>query len=257
MSSTSTKPETPDEDFPELPTFTATSDTYAHELYRDVVDDSEIQDFLEETNTYNSSQKKWSTPEAPTKADGLIHSVYSILSSIVQCFVKITERGVERVLDNTYGIPECEAINEKGYRVCPLLVIQATGPSFQIPKASATNSAPSRWVEPSQMTTFISVKLESDAGSVEELVDEMTTYARYVVSYNSFVILLTDFASVVFYVVNRIVPTFAAWSLRRRTAALSISTAQGPKLPHPSAFTSIPRRSSDWSLDSPLRTNAS
>ena len=178
MSSTSARPETPDGGFP---AFTTTSDTYADELYCDVAGGSEIQDFLEETDIYDTIQKKWSIPEAPTNLESLVHSVYSALSSIVQCFVKITEAGVERALDNTFGIPEFEATNPKGYRVCPMLVVQATGPSFQIPRTPATDSGvPSRWVEYSQMATFVSVKLDAEVGSAEELVDEMTTYARYV-----------------------------------------------------------------------------
>ncbi|KAJ3515433.1 hypothetical protein NMY22_g14456 [Coprinellus aureogranulatus] len=162
--------------------FTTTSATYADGIYPGSVRDEDIKSFLEESGHYDFSKGRWLTSEGSAGVDDLIDTLATILSSIVQRFVVADEPGVEREVVNTRAMPDCEALNEQGYRICPVLVVRAGGPSFEIPKslqASITSEAPSFTpIGFSGMATFMTVKV--DAGKAEDYLDEMAPYARRV-----------------------------------------------------------------------------
>jgi hypothetical protein len=167
------------------PGYTTTSDTYAHGLYHEVVEDNEAKSFLEDTESYDPEQKRWSIPETLRNRETLVDALYSMLLSVVQRFVKPSEPGVGRHIINTYGHPECEQNDKHGYAACPVLVVPATGPSFDLPEE--LRSAPSSELDEvnvgySCMATYFTVKLGSTAGSTDEQVHEMEAYARYVTS---------------------------------------------------------------------------
>lgn len=174
------EPHTSDEP---LPSFTTTSETYAHDLYRHSVEPQEIESFLEESSCYDSVEKKWTIPGTPTKTEDLLSSVFNMLSSIVQRFAKPSQPGVEREVVNTENIPACQGTNEKGYRICPVIVVRAAGPSFEIskPRKPTTDSQePAKSIGFGGMATYFSVKLDSELGSEKEDLDEMGSYARCV-----------------------------------------------------------------------------
>jgi hypothetical protein len=201
-----------DQRVPGYPEFTTTSDAYPHELYRNIMPEHEVQAFVEGNDTYDPIQKRWSTPKAPANADSLVHSIYLIFSSILGRFVKVPQPGVERVLENTCGIAECEEKDERGYRAYPLLAIQATGPSFQgtpcEPGAGLATS--SSRVEYHQMATFFSLRLGNEAGGTEELVKEMEIHARYVAAHRLLGGASADLTPAEFFAVNRIDSTLGA-----------------------------------------------
>lgn len=201
-----------DQRVPGYPEFTTTSDAYLHELYRNIIPEHEVQAFVEGNDTYDPIQKRWSTAKAPANGDSLVNSIYSIFSSILRRFVKVPEPGVERVLENTCGIAECEEKDEKGYRAYPLLAVQATGPSFQgtpcEPGAGLVTS--SSRVEYHQMATFFSVKLGNEAVSTQELVKEMEIHARYGVVHRLLGGSSANLTPAEFFAVNRIDSTFGA-----------------------------------------------
>jgi hypothetical protein len=163
------------------PSYTTTSDTYAHDLYHDIIGDDEVESFLGDTGTYDPKQKRWSIPETLTNRGTLVDALYAILLSVVQRFVKPSEPGVERHVINTYGHPECEQKVAHGYAACPVLVVPATGPSFDLPQG--LRSTPSSELGEVNvgypcMATYSTVKLNSIAGSTDEQVHEMEAYAK-------------------------------------------------------------------------------
>lgn len=165
------------------PSFTTTAEAYAHDLYRHSIDEYELDAFLEETELYDSGKKEWLTPTSPTSTGDLLGSVFQMLSSIVRRFVKPTEPGVERETLNTQDIPTCQGTNDSGYRACPLVVVRATGPSFQIrktrkPVAGGQEGAVSLGF--GGMATYFVVRSESELGSEKEILDEMKSYTRCV-----------------------------------------------------------------------------
>lgn len=166
-----------------LPNFTTTNETYAHHLYGHIVSAQGLHEFLEESGFYDFSKRKWSIPDAPAKTEDLLGPLVKILSSIVGRFVQPSNPGIEREVVNTHGIPACQGRNEKGYRICPLVVVRAAGPSFEVPiprKATATTHVPSKRIGFGGMATYFAVKLDSELGREDEDLDEMESYARCV-----------------------------------------------------------------------------
>lgn len=177
------EPHTPGEP---LPSFTVTTEAYAHDLCREAIKEKEIDTFLQETGSYDCTEKKWSTPGAPTKTEDLVGSVFRLLSSIVRRFVKPAAPGVEREVINTQDVPACRGTNEKGYRVCPVVVVRAAGPSFETPpprKPAADSQEPpkpSKFIGFGGIATYIVIKVESELGDEKGTLDEMKSYARCV-----------------------------------------------------------------------------
>jgi hypothetical protein len=141
-----------------------------------------VESFLEDADTYDIGQKRWLIPETLTKRETLVDTLYSILLLVVQRFVKPNEPGVKRHLFNIQGYPQCEQKGVNGHAICPVLIVPAMGPSFELPQA--LHSVPrSQLAEVnlgySCMATYFTVKLEANMGSDEEQVHEMETYARY------------------------------------------------------------------------------
>ena len=162
------------------PSYTTASDTYVYGLYHETLDDNEVESFLEGTGCYDIEQKRWSIPENPLNRGTLVDALYSIWLSVVQRFLKPTEPEVERHVINTYGHPECEQKVEHGYAACPVLVVPATGPSFDL--LPGQRSTPDKVnVGYPCMATYCTVKLNSTLGSTDEQVHEMEAYAQYVI----------------------------------------------------------------------------
>lgn len=160
--------------------FTTTTNTYADNLYRDAVEDSDLDAFLEETARYDSENKAWLIPEPSTTAEDLLGPMFDILSSIVRQFVKPTQSSVKREVISTHDIPACEEKNEDGYRAYPSLFVQAAGPSFEVPKpldSSLTAAPPLAGLGFTNMATYFSVKRDSELGSAREIANEMASYA--------------------------------------------------------------------------------
>ncbi|TEB25618.1 hypothetical protein FA13DRAFT_1692942 [Coprinellus micaceus] len=162
------------------PKFTTTSDAYAHNLYLDAVQNEDIYTFLRGDESYDSTQKRWSFPSVPETTEHLIGAVCNVLRGILGRFVKSQDPTVKREVCSTVGNPACEGRNEGGYRVCPVLLIRAEGPSFEIPESLISVAAASSSLGFSNMATYISVKLDSNVGTEEENVEEMTSYAKRV-----------------------------------------------------------------------------
>lgn len=165
------------------PRFTTTSEGYADALYHDAAQEDEIGTFLKDYEGYDSAQKRWTIPEAPSKRGDLIDALHAILSSIMGRFVKGTEPGVEREIVNTLRMLGFDVKNDKGYRKWPVLLVRAAGPSFEIPhprESASTSKGASRLVAFSCTATFFSVCLDSDAGRAEDQLDEIASHVRYV-----------------------------------------------------------------------------
>ena len=165
------------------PRYTTTNETYAHGLYHEILAEDEVQAFLEEMgSSYSNEKKRWAIPESPPNRECLVDALYSVLRSIFERFVKPSEPEVERHIFNIQDYPQFEKKDKNGYAICPVLVVPAVGPSFDLPPA--LHSVPSAQLAVvnlgySCMATYFTVKLDSNQGTVEEQVDEMETYARY------------------------------------------------------------------------------
>ena len=143
--------------------------------------------FLSQTDVYDSTQKRWSLPLSSTSTE-LVNAVFNILQSIVGPLVRSETPGVERRVYSTDATPGCDRSNEEGYRVSPILVVQAAGPSFEIPvpvdqhcdpqssEASLSLSA----VGFTNMATYITLKTDSELLNDVDVLREMASYARYV-----------------------------------------------------------------------------
>ncbi|TEB19358.1 hypothetical protein FA13DRAFT_1697927 [Coprinellus micaceus] len=172
------------ESTPPLPLkFTRTSEAYAQELYSEVLDNEEIDAFLDEPTANGSRRKNWTAPHAPAPAEDLVRSLYKMLSSIVKRFAFSPKPGVQRKVVDTRKFEGSDEVNAEGYRNCPILVVRAAGPSFQFP-ASPERGAPSmertETLGFTNMATYFSVKLDGVVGSEDEIMDEMENYARQV-----------------------------------------------------------------------------
>ncbi|KAJ3522456.1 hypothetical protein NMY22_g11880 [Coprinellus aureogranulatus] len=165
----------------DTPRFTTTSSDYVHSLYRETAEEEEIGGFLKESDTYDTVETRWSIPAAPTKTEELVNAVFKVLSSVVRRFVKPARLGVEREVVNTQDIPTCQGKNDRGYRLCPVVVVRAAGPSFEAPNPRRTEEASqeqSTLIGFGRMATYFSVKLEPELGSEKEELEEMEYYAR-------------------------------------------------------------------------------
>ena len=87
------------------PTYTTTSDAYAHGLYEDVVEPHEVETFLHGVDCYNVPQGRWATPNASATPETLVNSVFNIIRSIVGRFCSSKGPGVEREVVNTFYEP--------------------------------------------------------------------------------------------------------------------------------------------------------
>lgn len=162
-----------------LPNFTITSDEYAHNLYRHLIGDKGVGDFLDESTLYDSTTKKWSASITPTTRQALLGSVLRILSSIVRSLVRPMEPIVEREVVNIDHTVAGQKVKQDAYRI----VVRAAGPSFQIPRRRKTAgdlSDERKTIGYSCMATYFTVKLESELGSDEDILEEVISYARCV-----------------------------------------------------------------------------
>ena len=163
------------------PRYSITHGTYVHGLYQEVLEEQEIETYLHEAKEYGFDQKRWAIPEALTSVETLVDALFTTVSSVMERFGRAKEPGVERTLVDTRGLPECAQIDESGYKACPMLMVHATGPSFQIPKHRRDKhgaAEPELFLGYPGMATFIIATLDADAGDADEQVDEMETYAR-------------------------------------------------------------------------------
>ena len=115
------------------PKFTTTSDGYAHEIYRDVLQEGVIEDFLRKNDAFDSEEKGWAFPQPLPATENVVGTVCRIARSIIKRFVTPTKPGVQRTVVNMVKARGNEAMGEDGYRPCPAVVVQASGPSFEDP----------------------------------------------------------------------------------------------------------------------------
>ncbi|KAJ3504903.1 hypothetical protein NMY22_g17766 [Coprinellus aureogranulatus] len=160
------------------PNFTTTNDAYAHNLYRDAAQDEEIETFLKESDLYDSKQRVWSLATGADKTD-LLGSVFQVVSSIVDRFLKPVESTVKRIVLNSSQTPESLRKDSVSPPHFPSIVVQAVGPSFQPSRTKDTapedEPTPLRY---SNIASYLSVKHDSGIGSAKETVDEMEVHAR-------------------------------------------------------------------------------
>jgi hypothetical protein len=162
------------------PSFTTTSDAYAHELHQDVVEPHEVETFLRGVDCYSVPQGRWTTPNASTTPETLVNSIFNIIRSIVGRFAYPKYSGVEREVVNTFYAPRCSGTDSRGYRACPTLLVRAAGPSFELPPPLNPQEPSPDDLGFSNMATYFSIKPESETLSDKEIVDEMESYARCV-----------------------------------------------------------------------------
>ncbi|KAJ3499925.1 hypothetical protein NMY22_g19439 [Coprinellus aureogranulatus] len=178
---TATKPNHDAAGNPSYPSFTTTTEAYAHELYLDAAQDKEIEGFLSRNKLYDGKRRRWSTLHKAKTTESIVDSLFEILSSIVKRFVKSPEPGVEREIVNTFRVPDCGVANEKGYRKWPFLALHGAGPSFELPDRPGPVSAADaafRKVEFTCMATFFHVRRDSEVGAPENQLDEISTHVR-------------------------------------------------------------------------------
>jgi hypothetical protein len=128
--------------------------------------------------------------------------------------------------------------------VCPVLVVRAAGPSFEIPKSLVSASQVSTRLGFSNMASYFSVKMESEIGSTKESVEEMSSYARCV----SCILERGGLSSSLIGVYSTRSPIdsmFDPSSSLRGTHGSFILIAVALKLPRLSISTNIPRPSFD------------
>jgi hypothetical protein len=164
----------------QCPSFTTTSDAYPHELFKDVIDPHEVETFLHGADCYSVPQGRWTTPNTSSVPEVLVNSIFNIIRSIVGRFANSKEPGVEREVVNTFYAPGCSGTNAWGYRASPTLLVRATGPSFERPPPSNPQEPSPYELGFSNMSTYFSIKPESESPPDKEIVDEMESYARCV-----------------------------------------------------------------------------
>jgi hypothetical protein len=84
---------------------------------------------------------------------------------------------------NTFYAPRCSGTDSRGYRACPTLLVRAAGPSFALPPPLDPQGPSPFDLGFSNMATYFSIKPESEVPSEKEIVDEMESYARWVVAF--------------------------------------------------------------------------
>ncbi|TEB25613.1 hypothetical protein FA13DRAFT_1777332 [Coprinellus micaceus] len=165
--------------------FTTTSEAYSRDVYRGLIGDGELDSFLSRADAYDYTRKRWILPLGSSSTE-LVHAVFDILQSIVRQFVRSEVPGVERRVYSTERTPGCDRKNEDGYRVSPILVVRAAGPSFEIPVPVGQHDDPkvsevsSSAVGFTNMATYITLKTDSELANDVDILREMATYARYV-----------------------------------------------------------------------------
>jgi hypothetical protein len=161
--------------------FTTTNDAYAHNIYRGVLQDGDINRFLEETDSYDLPENKWSIPDFPTSTGELLGSVYKVVSSVIRGFVRPEEHGVKRHIINTRDShPVKVDIHAERHKI-PSILIQAAGPSFETPSDPQSTLASTEShgsVGYSNVASFAVVKLESELGTAADNLEEAESYAR-------------------------------------------------------------------------------
>ncbi|TEB37855.1 hypothetical protein FA13DRAFT_1656842 [Coprinellus micaceus] len=162
------------------PSYTTTSDAYAHELYQDVVEPREVEAFLHGVDYYSVPQGRWTTPNASTRPETLVNSIFNIIRSIVGRFANPKDSGVEREVVNTFYAPKCSGTDSRGYRACPTLLVRAAGPSFEFPPPLNPQEPSPDDLGFSNMATYFYIKPELETPSEKEIVDEMESYARQI-----------------------------------------------------------------------------
>lgn len=175
------KPNTKNE-MPAYSSFTTTSPEYAHELYRKVAEDSDIEEYLAESNVFNTETSRWAFCVGLGAKEALVKSVHNIVGSIVSRFVKTTQPGVSRRAVNVHGLRGNTARDEDGYSPYSDLVIRASGPSFEdpIPANDSGTTSGSRIISFSNVSSCVAIKLDSTRGTAEDDVKEMENCARCV-----------------------------------------------------------------------------
>ncbi|TEB28385.1 hypothetical protein FA13DRAFT_806784 [Coprinellus micaceus] len=163
------------------PRFTTTTDAYAHDIYRDAVEDHAIHEFLNEVADFSSSQRRWSTPELATSNENLLGAVSRIFSAIVQRFAGPTVPGVERNVVSSSEIRPVDQGGDAESRNPPTLLVRAAGPSFQVPSAAESTlgtAASVGTIGYTNIASFSIVKLESEIGTALENLEEAEVHAR-------------------------------------------------------------------------------
>lgn len=165
------------------PRFTTTTDAYADDIYRDAFEDDAIHEFLEDTDDFNSSRRKWTTPELPTSTENLLGAVTRVFSAIVERFAGPTVPGVERKVVSSGEMRTIDQGDDVELRNPPTLLVRAAGPSFQVPSAVESTlgtTASEGAIGYTNIASFSIVKLESEIGTALENVEEAEVHARCV-----------------------------------------------------------------------------
>ena len=157
------------------PSMTTTSEAYAHEVYRHVAQDHEIEEFLQQTDAFDSESRRWAITPRGT-VDGLVNSAARIIRSVVGRFARSTRTGVSRTVATIQGGPVPEA-HEIEPTPRPIVVIQASGPSFEEPSPTVIDAASKPF---SNVASYVMPMSGSEVGSVKEVVRDMEPHARYV-----------------------------------------------------------------------------
>ncbi|TEB22085.1 hypothetical protein FA13DRAFT_1523568 [Coprinellus micaceus] len=163
------------------PKFTTTSEGYPHEIYRDVLEEAVIEDFLRDSDAFDHKEKMWAFPQPLAATESVVVAVCRIARSIIKRFVVPTRSGVRRTVVNMIKAGGNEAVGEYGYRPCPVVVIQASGPSFEDPPPTSQEAATTsqqRQISFSNMASYFTVKLDSEVGTPRDILEEMKPYAK-------------------------------------------------------------------------------
>jgi hypothetical protein len=158
------------------PSMTTTTEEYAHSIYQRVAQDHDVEEFLHQTDTFDSRSRRWAiSPEGTI--DGLVNSATRILRSIVERFARSRRTEATRTVTSLHAGPEPEA-HQTESAPCPVVVIRASGPSFEAPSPSTAIHGPSKSF--SNVASCIIPRPSSEVDSVKEVVQEMEPYARCV-----------------------------------------------------------------------------
>ncbi|TEB14750.1 hypothetical protein FA13DRAFT_1721436 [Coprinellus micaceus] len=151
------------------PRFTTTTDAYAHDIYRDAVEDHAIHEFLNEVADFSSSQRRWSTPELATSNENLLGAVSRIFSAIVQRFAGLRYQGSN----------EMSSVPAKYDRwIKEATPSRATLLPFSAAESTLGTAASVGTIGYTNIASFSIVKLESEIGTALENLEEAEVHAR-------------------------------------------------------------------------------
>jgi len=167
------------------------SKTFAHKLYQDAATQAAVERLLrkstqwvqstgEESNEASKKKKYWKNLPASVTTESDLYAVYNdIFADILLRHDQEQATRMRRIQDtHDKRLPHLE---RKGYTLGskPDFIVEATGPSFEVPFENPDESKARSNFGYTNATTVIEIKTDSAKGTGASLMGQVAVYARY------------------------------------------------------------------------------